>query len=153
MGTRRFVPGERRARGLDAARLRAIIRAGRGLEIVLRVGYDRDRTLAHEVSAPCRPACATRDRLRALRVRPGRAEPTGVRPTDGAKPRLATVFPLGRLAATRAYQAMAMGVVARPRAAGGTLADTQGVRVGAVAGTMAGSALVLYRNGSCRRGW
>ena len=73
---------------------------------------------------------------------------------DGAKPRRLRPFvPLGRVAATRAYQAAAMGVVTRdPGLRVETLADLQGVRVGAVSGTMAGSALIFYRNGILTKG-
>jgi hypothetical protein len=46
-----------------------------------------------------------------------------------------------------------MGVVTRdPALRVDTLADLQGMRVGAVTGTMAGSALVLYRNGILMKG-
>jgi len=90
---------------------------------------------ASDLGAPERPAARTPD-------------------YDGAKPRRQRPFvPLGRLAATRAYQAMAMGVVTRdPALRVQTLADLQGMRVGAVTGTMAGSALVLYRNGILQKG-
>jgi len=147
------------ARGLDAALARAIAsEAGRPLEIVFfESELDRDRTLAHEVNAllasgVCELATGFALFASDLGV-PGR--PTARTPDyDGAKPRRQRPFvPLGRLAATRAYQAMAMGVVTRdPALRVQTLADLQGIRVGAVTGTMAGSALVLYRNGVLQKG-
>ena len=147
------------ARGLDAALARAIAsEAGRPLEIVFfESEYDRDRTLAHEVNALLASGVcelATGFALFASDLgAPGR--PAARTPDyDGAKPRRQRPFvPLGRLAATRAYQAMAMGVVTRdPALRVQTLADLQGMRVGAVTGTMAGSALVLYRNGILQKG-
>jgi ABC-type amino acid transport substrate-binding protein len=147
------------ARGLDAALARAIAaEASRPPEIVFfESEYDRDRTLAHEVNALLASGVcelATGFALFAADLgAPGR--PTARTPDyDGAKPRRQRPFvPLGRLAGTRAYQAMAMGVVTRdPALRVQTLADLQGVRVGAVTGTMAGSALVLYRNGVLQKG-
>jgi ABC-type amino acid transport substrate-binding protein len=147
------------ARGLDAALARAIASdAGRPLEIVFfESEYDRDKTLAQEVNALLASGVcglATGFPLFASDLgAPGR--PSARAPDhDGAKPRPQRPFvPLGRLAATRAYQAMAMGVVTRDATLDiRTLADLQGVRIGAVTGTMAGSALVLYRNGILQKG-
>ncbi|HTO50966.1 MAG TPA: transporter substrate-binding domain-containing protein [Burkholderiales bacterium] len=147
------------ARGLDAALARAIASdAGRPLEIVFfESEYDRDKTLAQEVNALLSSGVcglATGFPLFASDLgAPGR--PSARTPDyDGAKPRRQRPFvPLGRLAATRAYQAMAMGVVTRDSTLRvQTLADLQGVQVGAVTGTMAGSALVLYRNGILQKG-
>ena len=146
-------------RGLDVALSQAIaVEAGRPLKVVFFDSeFERDQSLVHEVNAllssgvcdlatgyalfasdlgaPSRPSARTPDH-------------------DGAKPRRQRPFvPLGRLAATRAYQAVAMGVITREAGVRvDTLADLQGLRVGAVTGTMAGSALVLYRNGVLQKG-
>lgn len=146
-------------RGLDVALAQAIAaEAGRPLSVVLFDSeYEKETTLAHEVNALLSSgvcALATGFALFASDLgAPGR--PTARTPGyDGAKPRRQRPFvPLGRLAATRAYQATAMGVVTRePGTRVDTLADLQGLRVGAVSGTMAGSALLLYRNGILAKG-
>jgi ABC-type amino acid transport substrate-binding protein len=132
--------------------------AGRPLEVVFfESEYERDKSLAHEVNALLSSGVcdlATGYALFASDLgapsRPSARTPD----FDGAKPRRQRPFvPLGSLAATRPYQAMAMGVVTRdPALRVDTLADLQGMRVGAVTGTMAGSALVLYRNGILMKG-
>lgn len=146
-------------RGLDVALAQAIAtEAGRPLKVVFFDSeYERDKSLAHEVNALLSSGVcdlATGYALFASDLgapsRPSARTPD----FDGAKPRRQRPFvPLGRVAATRAYQAMAMGVVTRePGLRVDTLADLQGVRLGAVTGTMAGSALVLYRNGILTKG-
>ena len=67
----------------------------------------------------------------------------------GAKPPpLRPFVPLRALAASKPYYAMAMGVITRdPNLSVQTLADLQKLKIGAVSGTLAGSALMLYRNG------
>ncbi|HSD40719.1 MAG TPA: transporter substrate-binding domain-containing protein [Burkholderiales bacterium] len=146
-------------RGLDVALAQGIAsEAGRPLKVVFfESEFERDKSLAHEVNALLSSGVcdlATGYALFASDLgAPSR--PTARTPDfDGAKPRRQRPFvPLGSLAATRAYQAMAMGVVTRDSALRvNTLADLQGVRVGAVTGTMAGSALVLYRNGILIKG-
>ena len=146
-------------RGLDVALAQAIAgEAGRPLRVVFfESAYDREATLAHEVNALLSSGVcelATGYALFASDLgAPGR--PTARTPGyDGAKPpRQRPFVPLGRLAATRAYQAVAMGVVTRePGNRVETLVDLQGLRVGAISGTMAGSALVLYRNGLLTKG-
>ena len=146
-------------RGLDVALAQGIAsEAGRPLKVVFfESEFERDKSLAHEVNALLSSGVcdlATGYALFASDLgEPSR--PTARTPDfDGAKPRRQRPFvPLGSLAATRAYQAMAMGVVTRDSALRvNTLADLQGVRVGAVTGTMAGSALVLYRNGILIKG-
>jgi ABC-type amino acid transport substrate-binding protein len=147
------------ARGLEVAVARAIAsELDRPLKAVFfESQYERETTLAQEVNAllssgvcelasgyalfapdlgaPSRPSARTPDH-------------------DGAKPRRERPFvPLGRLAATRAYYAMAMGVVTRePAMRVDSLADLQGRRIGAITGTVAGSALLLYRNGALQQG-
>jgi ABC-type amino acid transport substrate-binding protein len=114
--------------------------------------YDRDRTLAQEVNALLSSgACALASGYALFASdlgAPGR--PMARTPDyEGAKPRRQRPFILlQNLAATRPYYAMAMGVITRDAAMKvESLADLQNVKVGAVSGTMAGSALMLYRNG------
>lgn len=67
----------------------------------------------------------------------------------GAKPRRERpLVPLGRLAASQPYHAMALTVVQRLGAAPVTrLADLAGRKVGAVAGTLEGTLVLMYRQG------
>jgi ABC-type amino acid transport substrate-binding protein len=145
--------------GLDAAVATAIAaEAGRPLQVVFfNSEYDRDKTLAQEVNAMLSSGVCELASGYALFASdlgaPGRAE-ARTADYEGAKPtRLRPFVPLQRLAATRAYFAAAMGVVRRdPELRAETLADLQNVKVGAITGTMAGSALALYRNGALRAG-
>jgi cytochrome c553 len=155
-------PLSRRARGepqgLDIALAQALARdIGRPLEVVFfESEYEADKSLAHEVNAllssgVCELASGFPLFASDLGA-PSRA--TARTPDyDGAKPRRLRPFvPLRSLAATRPYYAMAMGVVTRdPGIAVETLADLQNLKVGAVTGTLAGSALMLYRNGILQR--
>jgi len=70
----------------------------------------------------------------------------------GAKRRpLRPWVPLGNLVPSLAYHVSAMGLVVRdPARKDATLANMGDARIGAAAGTMAGSALSLYRNGMLR---
>ncbi|HSD54251.1 MAG TPA: transporter substrate-binding domain-containing protein [Burkholderiales bacterium] len=146
-------------RGLDVALARAIAsEAGRPLEVVFfESEYERDKSLVHEVNALLSSGVcdlATGYALFASDLgAPSRAS-ARTPDYDGAKPRRQRPYvPLGRVAATRAYQAAAMGVITRePGLRVDTLADLQGVRVGAVTGTMAGTALIFYRNGILTKG-
>ena len=59
--------------------------------------------------------------------------------------------PLGTLVASRAYHVSAMALIVRDAArAGATLAEPGDARIGATAGTMAGTVVTLYRNGRLR---
>ena len=146
-------------RGLDVALAQAIAsEAGRPLEVVFfESEYEPDKSLAHEVNALLSSGVcdlATGYPLFASDLgAPSRAS-ARTPDYDGAKPRRQRPYvPLGRVAATRAYQAMAMGVITRePGLRVDTLADLQGVRLGAVTGTIAGSALIFYRNGILTKG-
>ena len=83
--------------------------------------------------------------------RPGR--PTARVPDyPGAKrPPLRPWVPLGTLVPSRAYHAMAMGLVVRdPARKAATLADLGDARIGVVSGTLSGTAVSLYRNGKLR---
>ena len=73
---------------------------------------------------------------------------------DGAKPkRQRARVTLERLIASEPYQASALTVVLRPGLEGASvrsLADLQALRTGTVAGSLAGSILMLYRDGTLR---
>ena len=142
-------------RGLDIEVAKAIAaELGRGIRwLFYDSEYDRDRTLAQEVNALLSSGACDLASGYALFASdlgaPGRAS-ARTPDYDGAKPRRQRPFiTLQNLAATRPYYAVAMGVITRdPALKVETLADLQNVKVGAVSGTMAGSALMLYRNGA-----
>lgn len=141
-------------RGLDVELAKAIAaELGRGLKwLFYESEYDRDRTLAQEVNALLSSGACELASGYALFASDLGAPGKSVARTpdyDGAKPRRQRTFVLlQNLAATRSYYAMAMGVIVRDAALKvESLADLQNVKVGAVSGTMAGSALMLYRNG------
>jgi ABC-type amino acid transport substrate-binding protein len=73
---------------------------------------------------------------------------------DGAKPKRQRAWiKLERLIASEPYQASALTVVLRPGLEGApvrSLADLQGLRVGTVAGSLAGAILALHRDGALR---
>lgn len=149
----------REPRGLDVAIAQAIAsEMGRPLKAVLfESQYERETTLAQEVNAMLSSGvCDLASGFALFAADLGAPSRPSARAPDheGAKPRRQRPFvPLGRLAASRAYHAMAMGVVTRdPGTRVDSLADLQGFRVGAVTGTLAGSALVLYRNGVLQKG-
>lgn len=81
------------------------------------------------------------------------AAPTARTPDhDGAKPkRQRPWIKLGPLIASEPYQASVLTVVLRPGLDGatvGSLADLSALRTGAVSGSLAGSILMLYRDGA-----
>lgn len=146
-------------RGFDVVLAQAIAaELDRPLKVVVfESQYERETTLAQEVNALLSSGVCELASGFALFASdlgaPGR--PSARTPDhEGAKPRRQRPFvPLGRLAATRAYYAMGMGVITRePGMRVESLADLQGFRVGAISGTLAGSALVLYRNGVLQKG-
>jgi ABC-type amino acid transport substrate-binding protein len=145
------------AHGLDAAVAKAIsAEMGRPLKVVFfESEYDRDKTLAQEVNAMLSSGVCELASGYALFTSdlgaPGRAE-ARTPDFEGAKPRRQRPYiPLQRLANTRAYFAAAMGVVTRdPALRVDSLADLQTLKVGVVTGTLAGTAVVLYRNGALR---
>ena len=60
-------------------------------------------------------------------------------------------MPLGTLVPSHAYHAVAFGLLVRdPARDAATLADPGDARIGVTAGTMAGTAVTLYRNGKLR---
>jgi len=147
------------SRGLDVAIGQAIAsELGRSLKVVLfESEYERETTLSQEVNALLSSGVCSLASAYALFAsdlgapsRPNARTPEH----EGGKPRRQRPFvPLGKLAGTRAYYAMAMGIVTRDSSMRvETLADLQGFRVGAVSGTLAGSALAVYRNGLLLKG-
>jgi ABC-type amino acid transport substrate-binding protein len=145
--------------GLDVAIGQAIASdLRRSLNVVFfESEYERETTLSQEVNALLSSGVCSLASAYALFAsdlgapsRPNARTPEH----DGGKPRRQRPFvELGKLAATRAYYAMAMGVVTRDSSVRAeTLADLQGIRVGAVTGTLAGSALAMYRNGLLLKG-
>ena len=149
----------REPRGLDVAVAGAIAaEMARPLKVVFfESEYDRDKTLAQEVNAMLSSGVCDLASGYALFApdlgAPARAE-ARTPDFEGARPRRQRPFiQLRGLAATRAYFAAAMGVVTRdPALRVDTLADLQNVKVGVITGTMAGSALALYRNGILQAG-
>jgi len=146
-------------RGLEVAVARAIAgELGRPLKVVLfESQYEREVSLAQEVNAMLSSGiCALASGYALFAADLGAPSRPNARTPDhdGAKPRRERPFvTLSRLAATRAYYAMAMGVITRePGMRVDSLADLQGQRVGAITGTLAGSALLLYRNGVLQKG-
>src|SRR5689334_14182604 len=142
------------ARGLDVALGQAIARdMGRPFEVVFfESEYEADKSLAQEVNALLSSeVCELASGFPLFASDLGApARPTARTPDyDGAKPRRLRPFvALKSLDASKAYYAMAMGVVTRdPGVTVEKLADLQKLKVGAVSGTLAGSALMLYRNG------
>jgi ABC-type amino acid transport substrate-binding protein len=141
-------------RGLDVAVAKAIAaELRRPLEIVFfESEYDRDKTLAQEVNALLSSrVCDLASAFALFAAEFGAPSRDSARTPDypGAKPRRQRPFiPLSRLSGTRAYYAMAMGVITgNPALRVDTLADLQSSSVGSVTGTMAGAALMFYRNG------
>lgn len=127
--------------------------SGRPLELVpFETELEIDKTLAHEVNALLSSGvCELASGYALFESDLGAPGRPSARVPDypGAPPRRLRPFvTLGRIAATRPYYAAAMGVITRdPALKVEFLADLQERKLGAVTGTMAGSALVLYRGG------
>ena len=141
-------------RGLDVEVAKAIARElGRDLKwLFYESEYDRDRTLAQDVNALLSSgACELASGYALFASDLGAPSRATARTPDyeGARPRRQRPFILlQKLAATKPYYAVAMGVITRDAAMKvESLADLQNVKLGAVSGTMPASALMLYRNG------
>ncbi len=144
-------------RGLDVRVARAIADAlGRKLQIVFfESKYEHESTLSHEVNALLSSGvCEMASGFALLATDLGAPTRPTARVPDypGAKrPPLRPWVPLGTLVGSRPYHAMAMGLVVRdPSRQGATLADPGDARIGVVTGTLAGTAVSLYRNGKLR---
>jgi ABC-type amino acid transport substrate-binding protein len=145
---------KREARGLDILLAEAIAKAAqRPLKIVFfEAEHDRDRNLSHEVNAMLSAdvcALASGYALIASDLGPPSRPTARVADHDGAPPRRQRPYvTLTPLIASRAYQASALGViVADPSLQVATLADLQHRKIGVTAGTVAGTAIAMYRNG------
>lgn len=142
---------------LDLKLSEAIARdMGRPLQIVFfESEYEVDKSLAQEVNALLSSGVcelASGFPLFASDLGPPSRATARTPDYEGAKPRrLRPFITLKALAASKPYYAMAMGVVTRdPAITVDSLADLQKLKVGAVSGTLAGTALMLYRNGILR---
>lgn len=144
-------------RGLDARIAQAIAaELDRPLALVpFESKYEMESTLAQEVNALLSSGvCELASGFPLLAGDlgpPGR--PTQRVPDHPGAPRrpLRPWVPLGELAPTRAYHAVALGLLVRdPARASATLANPGDARIGVTAGTMAGTAVSLYRNGRLR---
>jgi ABC-type amino acid transport substrate-binding protein len=146
-------------RGLDVRIAQAIAdELGRPLRIVpFETEYERESTLAREVNAllssqVCELASGFPLLREDLEVVPG---PTARTPDyPGAKRRRERPFiALQPLAASRAYQGMALVAIVRRDAARpvARLSDLGGLRIANTAGTLSSALLMMYRNGMLRR--
>ncbi|MFM9883856.1 MAG: hypothetical protein ACKVQT_12595 [Burkholderiales bacterium] len=146
---------KRESRGLDVYLAEAIAKAAnRPLKIVFfEVENERDRNVVHEINAMLSANVCELASGFALFApdlgAPSRAS-ARVPDHDGAPPRRQRPYiTLQSLAASRAYQASTLGVVVRDTALNvATLADLQHQRIGVTAGTVAGTALAMYRKGA-----
>ena len=150
------VKGE--SRGLDVRLAQAVaVELGKPLKLVpFESKYDADSTLSQEVNAMlCSGVCDIASGFSLLATDLGLPTRATARATDhpGAKrPPLRAWVPLHTLVASRAYHAMAMGLVVRdPARESATLAEPGDARIGAVTGTLAGTAVSMYRNGKLRK--
>lgn len=144
-------------RGLDVRLAQAIADdTGRPLQTVLfESKYEHESTLSQEVNALLSSGVcdlASGFALLAGDVGPPSRATARVPDYPGAKRRpLRPWVPLGTLVPTRPYHAMAMGLVVRePARENATLANLGDARIGVITGTLAGTAVSLYRNGKLR---
>ena len=144
-------------RGVDAKVAEAVA-AGlqRPLAIVpFESKYEGDSTLSHEVNALLSSGiCDIASGFPLLRSDLGAPSRPTARVPDypgAAPPPRRPWIQLGRLAASRAYHAMAMAlVVGDASRATATLAELGDAKIGAVGGTLAGTIVSVYRNGKLR---
>jgi ABC-type amino acid transport substrate-binding protein len=145
------------SRGLDVRVAGAIAaELQRKLRIVpFESKYEQDSTLSQEVNALLSSGvCDMASGFALLAGDLGApARPTARVPDyPGAKrPPQRPWVPLGTLVASRPYHTMAMALVVRdPARQSATLANPGDARIGVVTGTLAGTAVSLYRNGKLR---
>ena len=144
-------------RGLDVRVAQAVAsELQRPLQIVpFESKYEGESTLSQEVNAMLSSGVcelASGFALMATDLGPP-ARPTARVPDHpGAKRRpLREWVPLTTLLASRPYHAMAMGLVVRDAArTGATLANPGDARIGVVPGTLAGTAVSMFRSGALR---
>ncbi len=144
-------------RGLDVRVAQAVASAlQRPLKIVpFESKYEGESTLSQEVNALLSSGvCELTSGFALMAADLGApARPTARVPDyPGAKRRpLREWVPLTTLAASRPYHAMAMGLVVRDAArSSATLASPGDARIGVVPGTLAGTAVSMFRSGALR---
>ena len=144
-------------RGLDVRVAQAVADAlRRRLRVVFfESKYEADKNLTHEVNALLSSGVcdmASGFALMANDLGPPSRPTARVPDYPGAKrPPQRPWVPLGTLVPSRPYHAMAMGLVVRdPARQGATLADPGDAKIGVVTGTLAGTAVSMYRNGKLR---
>ena len=144
-------------RGLDVRVAQAVAdELKRPLKVVFfESKYEHESTLSHEVNALLSSGVcdmASGFALLASDLGPPSRPTARVPDYPGAKRRPQRPWvPLGTLVASRPYHAMAMGLVVRdPARQGMTLAEPGDAKIGVVTGTLAGTAVSLYRNGKLR---
>lgn len=149
------VAGE--SRGLDTRVAGAIAaELGRPLQVIpFESKYEGDSTLTHEVNALLSSGvCELASGFPLLASDLGAPTRPTARVPDypGAKrPPLRPWVPLGTLVPSRAYHTVALALLVRdPAREAATLAAPGDARIGVTAGTMAGTAVTLYRNGKLR---
>lgn len=149
------VAGE--SRGLDTRVAQAIAaELGRPLQVIpFESKYEADSTLTHEVNALLSSGvCELASGFPLLASDLGAPTRPTARVPDypGAKrPPQRPWVPLGTLVPSRAYHTVALGLLVRdPAREAATLAAPGDARIGVTAGTMAGTAVTLYRNGKLR---
>ena len=144
-------------RGLDVRVAQGVAaELGRPLQLVpFESKYEAESTLAHEVNALLSSGvCALASGFPLLAGDLGLASRPTSRVPDhpGAKRApLREWVTLGTLVPSRAYHAVALALLVRePARETATLGQLGDARIGVVAGTMAGTAVTLYRNGKLR---
>ena len=144
-------------RGLDTRLAQAVAaELGRPLRLIpFESKYEADSTLTHEVNALLSSGvCELAGGFPLLASDLGAPTRPTARVPDypGAKrPPQRPWVPLGTLAASHAYHAVALALLVREAAReAATLANPGDARIGVTAGTMAGTAVTLYRNGKLR---
>ena len=144
-------------RGLDVRVAQAIAaELDRPLKLIpFESKFEADSSLTHEVNALLSSGvCELASGFPLLASDLGTPTRSTARVPDypGAKrPPLRDWVPLGTLAPTQAYHAVALGLLVRDSArASATLADPGDARIGVTAGTLAGTAVTLFRGGRLR---
>lgn len=148
---------EGKIRGLDLRIAQAIAAdLQRSLKVVpFESKYEAESSLAHEVNALLSSGvCELASGFPLLAGDLGPATRPTARVPDypGARRRPQRPWvPLGTLAPSLAYHAVAWGLIVRDASReSATLAEPGDARIGVIAGTMTGSVVMLYRNGKLR---
>lgn len=149
--------GKDKVQGLDVRVAQAIAaELQRPLKVIpFESEYEADRSLTHEVNALLSSGvCELASGFPLLASDLGAPTRPTARVPDypGAmRPPQRPWAPLGTLVPSLAYHAVAWGLIVREASReSATLAEPGNARIGLTAGTMAGSAVTLYRNGKLR---